>query len=135
MSFTRWQALQVTGPGSYRLPDGAGLVVEEFPALPAGWRDQGRQTLWVSTVAVPFPWEVRSFRAGDRFQPLGMLGEKKIKDLFIDRKIPLPERGRIPLFLSGGEIFWVGGVQPGAVAGRLADGPALMRLQLAASSW
>ena len=35
-----------------------------------------------------FPLILRSFRPGDRFQPLGMEGEKKIKDLFINLKVP-----------------------------------------------
>lgn len=124
-------SLRIDGAGGYRLPDGRSLVVEEFPSLPEGWRSQGRNTLWVSASAVPLPWEVRYFCAGDRFHPLGMTGEKKLKDLFIDRKIPREERGRIPLVLSGGRIFWVGGVQPAAVVGGVAEGTGVMRLRLA----
>ena len=30
--------------------------------------------------------QVRNFRPGDRFRPLGMAGHKKLKDLFIDRR-------------------------------------------------
>lgn len=125
-------SLQVSGPGSFRLPHGAGLVVEAFEALPPGWRNQGTDTLWVDAAALPFPWEVRYFRHGDRFRPLGMQGQKKVKDLFIDRKIPAPERGRIPLFLSDGAVFWVGGVQPGATAGCMVDCGAAIRLRLVA---
>jgi tRNA(Ile)-lysidine synthase len=124
--------LQVSGPGSYRLPHGAELVVEEFDALPPGWRDHGTDTLWVDADALPFPWEVRYFCRGDRFRPLGMQGRKKVKDLFIDRKIPVPQRGLIPLFLSAGTIFWVGGVQPGAAAGCVVNCGAAIRLRLVA---
>jgi tRNA(Ile)-lysidine synthase len=122
--------LWVSGPGHYRLPHGAELVVEEFETLPPGWRDHGTDTLWVDAAAVPFPWEVRYFSPGDRFRPLGVQGRKKVKDLFIDRKIPVPERGRIPLFLSEGTIFWVGGVQPGATAGCAGNCGAAIRLRL-----
>ena len=120
-------------PGRYTLPDGTVLAIDAFSALPEGWRCQGGRTLWVDGAALPFPWDMRYFRAGDRFRPLGMHGEKKLKDLFIDRKIPVSARGRIPLLLCHGTIFWVGGVQPAAVAGRPAEGRPVLRLQLADS--
>lgn len=52
---------------------------------------------------------VRNFRRGDRFRPLGMAGHKKLKDLFIEKKIPLPVRARLPLLLLGKEILWIPG--------------------------
>jgi tRNA(Ile)-lysidine synthase len=57
-----------------------------------------------------FPLTLRSFRPGDRFQPLGMEGEKKVKDLFIDRKVPAVQRKRIPLLCRGERILWVAGI-------------------------
>jgi tRNA(Ile)-lysidine synthase len=50
---------------------------------------------------------VRNFRHGDRFQPLGMQGHKKLKDLFIEKKVPLEVRSTLPLFLAGEEILWI----------------------------
>ena len=50
---------------------------------------------------------VRTFREGDRFVPLGMKASVKLKDFFISRKIPREGRRRIPLLLSGDEIIWV----------------------------
>ena len=58
-----------------------------------------------------FPLTIRSFRPGDRFQPLGMEGEKKVKNLFIDCKIPAPQRKRIPLLYRGDRLLWVAGVR------------------------
>ena len=58
-----------------------------------------------------FPLTLRSFRPGDRFQPLGMEGEKKIKDLFIDCKIPVMQRKRIPLLFQGDRLLWVVGIR------------------------
>ena len=52
---------------------------------------------------------VRNYRHGDRFRPLGMTGSKKIKDCFIDWKVPVEERVRVPLVLSGDGIVWVVG--------------------------
>lgn len=56
-----------------------------------------------------FPLKVRSFRPGDRFQPLGTKGTQKLKKFFIDHKIPKFERQKIPLLISGEKIVWIVG--------------------------
>ncbi len=55
------------------------------------------------------PIRVRNRRSGDRFVPLGMSGEKKLKDFFIDAKVPFDDRDRIPLICDGRGIIWVVG--------------------------
>lgn len=55
------------------------------------------------------PLTLRSFEEGDLFVPLGMKGHKKLKDFFIDSKVPKTFRRRIPLLISGGSIAWVVG--------------------------
>jgi tRNA(Ile)-lysidine synthase len=52
---------------------------------------------------------VRNFRNGDRFQPLGMRGHKKIKDLFIANRLPLHTRAALPLLVMDNEILWIPG--------------------------
>jgi len=63
---------------------------------------------------------VRSRRPGDRIHPLGAPGERKLKQLLIDRRIPAEERDRLPLVEIGGRIVWVPGVAL-AEANRLGD--------------
>ncbi len=55
------------------------------------------------------PLFLRNRKKGDRFCPLGMKGSKKIKDFFIDLKIPVEKRGKIPLLLNGGKVVCVVG--------------------------
>ncbi|MGB0743765.1 MAG: tRNA lysidine(34) synthetase TilS, partial [Opitutales bacterium] len=56
---------------------------------------------------------VRAWRPGDRFQPLGAPGSRKLKDWFIDRRIPKRERTQIPVVVnSTGEVVWVPGFAP-----------------------
>lgn len=50
---------------------------------------------------------VRTRQPGDRFVPLGMTGSKKIKDYFIDEKIPVIEREKILLVCDEEKIIWV----------------------------
>ena len=52
------------------------------------------------------PAVVRTRRPGDRIQPAGMSGRKKLKDFFISHKVPRAQRDRIPLLLAGGRIAW-----------------------------
>ncbi len=51
---------------------------------------------------------LRTRRPGDWFCPSGMGGKrKKLQDYFVDEKIPLRRRDRIPLLCSGDDILWV----------------------------
>ena len=52
---------------------------------------------------------VRNFRDGDRFRPLGLAGHKKVKELFIEKKVPLSVRSIWPILSMGEEILWVPG--------------------------
>jgi tRNA(Ile)-lysidine synthase len=52
---------------------------------------------------------LRTRRNGDRFTPFGMKGSKKLKDFFMDLKIPQEERSRIPLICFGEHIAWIVG--------------------------
>lgn len=63
------------------------------------------------TKSVEFPIEVRNFNRGDRFIPYGMSDYKRLKNYFIDEKIPQFLRYRIPIFLSKGQAMWVGGMR------------------------
>lgn len=56
------------------------------------------------------PVTVRTWRPGDRFQPLGMKGTKKLQDFFVDEKVAQHERGQVPLLCAeDGRIAWVVG--------------------------
>lgn len=56
------------------------------------------------------PLVVRSRRSGDRLEPYGLNGSKKVKDMFIDAKMPLTRRDAIPLLVdASGQILWIAG--------------------------
>ena len=67
------------------------------------------ETVYLDEVMVHFPLMVRNMRPGDRLMPLGMRGRKKLKDFFIDEKIPSETRWKTPLLVSCEAILWVCG--------------------------
>jgi tRNA(Ile)-lysidine synthase len=53
---------------------------------------------------------VRSRQPGDRLQPLGLNGRKKVQDLFVDRKVSRERRDAVPIVTDRhGQIVWVAG--------------------------
>ena len=60
--------------------------------------------------SLELPLYVRSRRPGDRFQPLGMTGTKKLQDLFVDAKVPRSQRDEIPCILDSKGILAVVGL-------------------------
>lgn len=56
-----------------------------------------------------FPLILRKALPGDRLQPLGMKGSKKISDLLTDMKVPLHEKREARVLVSAGEIVWLAG--------------------------
>jgi tRNA(Ile)-lysidine synthase len=57
---------------------------------------------------------MRHWRAGDRFQPIGLKTPSKLQDLFVNAKIPADRRRALVLgTTTDGEIFWVEGLRIG----------------------
>ncbi len=108
-------SLLIEGPGVYHLGDGDEIIsikyVEESEEKEI--LQQVKSNLDLSAFLAHddfFPLEVRNFREGDRMVSFGMREGKKVKKIFIEKKIPRQRRRSIPLVLSRGEIIWVPGV-------------------------
>jgi len=107
--------LPVSVPGETPLPDMPWvLVVEKMPATAVGSlaASVAEGSAWEALAdaeEVGLPLSLRRPRAGDRFQPLGMTGHKKLHDLFTDEKVPGDIRPYMPLLVSPKGIVWVGG--------------------------
>lgn len=56
-----------------------------------------------------YPLVVRRWIEGDSFVPFGMDRHKKISDFLIDCKVPLPDKKRQMVVVSGEDIVWVVG--------------------------
>jgi len=94
-------------PGTTQLPKLAIMITTEVT-------DKGNSTpqphvAVFDWLALHPPLFVRIRRDGDKFQPLGFHGSKKLKDFFIDAKIARQIRDCTPIIWDSHGIIWVGG--------------------------
>ncbi len=132
-----WNAVEedacaVLGPGVWHLPSASVSVSISLhnPSSAASlWTlseyspydyMQGRnisfvlRVLWMSGDNLVFPIYLRRRRRGDRFVPFGHVHSMKLKDFFIDKRIPVDLRDRLPVLVSASnEIMAVVGVEIG----------------------
>ncbi len=78
--------------------------------LPENWKYDNYKGVCLDWGKLAFPLLVRSRREGDRYQPIGAPGRKKLKEVMRAKNIPVSERNRRPVFLSAGEIVWIYGL-------------------------
>jgi tRNA(Ile)-lysidine synthase len=71
--------------------------------------DKNAENAMMDLNKLKFPLVLRKWEEGDRFVPLGMKNEKKISDLLIDLKIPLIQKKKTAVLISGDEVIWVVG--------------------------
>ncbi|HLE56190.1 MAG TPA: tRNA lysidine(34) synthetase TilS, partial [Rhodothermia bacterium] len=57
------------------------------------------------------PLSIGPWKPGERFQPLGLSGTKKISDFLTDRKVPTYLRKSIPVVRSGEAVVWIPGLR------------------------
>lgn len=101
---------EVSIPGTVRIPGGTMRIrFRELKRAPSVLSPQRKAYLDMERIA--FPLVVRSMLPGDRIQPLGMEGTRKLKSILIDEKIPRELRGRIPVVADGISVVWVPGVR------------------------
>lgn len=99
-------------PGAVAVEEAAVTVTAEYlPSAPAGPFEAGSTRAVLQASAIELPMLVRSRRPGDRLQPLGAPGRRKLQDLLVDRKVPRQDRDRLPIVVDrAGRIVWVAGV-------------------------
>lgn len=101
---------EVSIPGLTMLPNGDRIetsILEKSDQQPSD----------AFTCVLPFrqeslPLRVRNKKDGDRYQPIGFTGHKKLKKLFMERKVPIHQRQSWPLIVDrDDQIIWIPGLQ------------------------
>ena len=74
--------------------------------------DNSNYVCRLSSDEVKFPLYVRSRKDGDKIEVMNLSGSKKVKDIFIDEKIPMSERNLWPIVVdSNDNIVWIPGIK------------------------
>ena len=122
----------IPGTGMFCLPEyGLRLRLSLMPEnMDPNFENAGQFTAFFDMGGIEFPLHVRNIRPGDRFTPLGMAGTQKLKEWFIDHKVPAGERTRFPLLLSGKKILWVMGHRTDEFAKVTADTQRVLKAEL-----
>jgi tRNA(Ile)-lysidine synthase len=79
----------------------------------AGVGDPADETTWrlvVPAAALRGDLQVRNLRQGDRFQPFGLEGTKKLSDLLREKRVPAGERPGVLVVADDEGILWVVGL-------------------------
>jgi tRNA(Ile)-lysidine synthase len=85
---------------------------------------------WFDYEQITLPIFVRSRRTGDQFQPLGFDGTKKLKNFFVDVKLPQAQRACVPVVFNDQGILWLGGLRQSSVASVTAHTTTYLHLSL-----
>ena len=95
-------------PGDTLLPNGSKIEARYIE----GNIDGSNDAFVIDPEKVRLPLVVRTRKNGDRIAIKGLNGSKKVKDIFIDEKIPLTERAVWPIVEDGNqEIVWIPGLK------------------------
>ncbi|MCL6572329.1 MAG: tRNA lysidine(34) synthetase TilS [Bacillus sp. (in: Bacteria)] len=107
--------LEMKEPGKLRLPYGGSIqidyVTREIP-------DTNLYTALFNVESIKWPFMIRSRKMGDRMTLKGMQGSKKLKEIFIDQKVPVQDRNTWPVLTDGeGCIIWLPGLKKSSFEG------------------
>ncbi len=131
-----WTPRRLPVPGEVEMPrTGVQVRCERLPAGSLGPKEAEKRAspgdVFISANAVAEPLTVRCRRPGDRFHPLGAPGGARLKEFFINAKVPRHKRDRIPLVVDARDnILWVVGHRIGEPFKLNSDGEPVLRLSV-----
>lgn len=96
-------------PGPFELIEVASLQYRRLPYESGAIIPSNRYTKWFDYDKIGNNLVLRHRMPGDFIRIQGTSGKKKLKDDFIDRKIPREERDRFWILACGQEVLWVVG--------------------------
>lgn len=115
-------------PGRATLPGGGVIRAEVIEATASSDSRYNGYVGCLDWDRLPGSLELRNWRPGDQYRPIGHTGEDKIKTLFQQARIPLWERRSWPVVTCGEAIVWTRLFGPAAAYTAHPDSRALLRI-------
>jgi tRNA(Ile)-lysidine synthase len=116
VSESRAYSFEMMEPNEIELPNGASIkmdVIDDKENI----ETKGYYALFPAD-KIKLPIEIRTRKMGDRMNLKGMSGTKKLKDIFIDSKVPIQDRDAWPVITDkNGCILWLPGIKKSAYEG------------------
>jgi tRNA(Ile)-lysidine synthase len=106
------------------------LVIEQVTATEMKACHANQLSIYVDQDSIQGTLKLRHRMPGDVFIPFGMSGRKKLKDFFIDEKVPLNERDNIWILCDDVKIVWVYGYRQSAETRVTKNTEQILRLSL-----
>jgi tRNA(Ile)-lysidine synthase len=100
----------IPGPGIYLIDEANKKLILEETSLATEYKNV-EGDLRVDLEKISFPLQLRTFLPGERFQPYGSPGRKKISRYFNEQKIPTKERPSWPVLLREDKVIALIGLQ------------------------
>jgi len=96
---------EINEPGTIMLPNGGSIIIDYITGENP---DVSKNSAIFNAALLQFPLIIRNRRKGDRMTIKGIKGSKKLKDIFIDQKVPRQDRDMWPVITDGeGFIIWL----------------------------
>ncbi|PLS03490.1 tRNA lysidine(34) synthetase TilS [Neobacillus cucumis] len=106
---------EINSPGTIMLPNGGSLTIDFIAG--ENLDVKGNNAIF-NADQIHFPLIIRSRKKGDRMTLKGIQGSKKLKDIFIDQKVPREERELWPVITDGeGFIIWIPNIKRSSLEG------------------
>ncbi len=108
-------------------------AVSRFPGAPVpeaadpdGWYEQ-----WFDLEGLDLPLTVGTWSPGEKMRPFGLGGSKKVKKLFLERRVPASSRSGIPVVRDAhGVVLWLCGVARSEQAPVVPGAKTLLRIRV-----
>lgn len=99
----------------YTICDGQTIFIESIGKSIScrrvdSYKKADKSTAFISADRTNGIFTVRNRRSGDKIHPFGLGGTKKLKDYFIDNKIDVSVRNKIPIIVYNNEVVWIAGM-------------------------
>ncbi|TWD89563.1 tRNA(Ile)-lysidine synthase [Neobacillus bataviensis] len=106
---------EVNEPGTIMLPNGGSIIID---FITGGKPDESWNSAIFNAASLRFPLIIRNRKKGDRMTLKGIQGSKKLKDIFIDQKVPRQDREVWPVITDReGLIIWLPNIKRSSFEG------------------